>query len=51
MNTNKIDEKLINEILSYLATRPYQEVMNLIPRLQQVEKIVEEKKEEKKKVK
>jgi hypothetical protein len=38
----KISENIINSVLAYLATRPYQEVANLINAIHQdVEPIVE----------
>lgn len=35
----KIDEKLLNALLQYLATRPYAEVHEAIRALQNLEKI------------
>jgi len=46
----KITEKTLQATLNYLATKPYQEVANLIFDIQRVERIEEkEAKEEKKK--
>lgn len=35
----KIDENLANELLNYIATKPYKEVVVLIQKLQSLEKI------------
>jgi len=39
----KINEKLVNSILQYLASKPYAEVAGLIQELQKVEEIKEKK--------
>ena len=48
MKHYKVEEKTINDILNYLAGRPYHEVFQLIPQLQ-LPKIEEIKEEEEKK--
>lgn len=37
-----ITEELANKILTYLGTRPYAEVMELVPHLQQIKPIIKE---------
>jgi hypothetical protein len=46
MNTYKIDEKVVNEILTYLSNRPFNEVASIISRLTVIEKIVEQKEQQ-----
>lgn len=46
MNTYKIDEKFVNEILTYLSNRPFNEVASIISRLTVIEKIVEQKEQQ-----
>jgi len=41
----KIDEKLANTVLQYLASRPYVEVFQLVEALKTLEKCTPEKKE------
>lgn len=43
----EITEELANKVLSYLATRPYQEVASLINEVQTIKPIDNEKKQNK----
>ncbi len=47
----KIKEEVLQAVLNYLAKQPYAETFQLIAGLQQVEKVEEPKKEDKKEVK
>jgi hypothetical protein len=46
MKTFKISEELINAILGYLGTQPYQTVAPLIQKIMSEVKLIEEKPEE-----
>jgi hypothetical protein len=46
----KIKIELAQAVLNYLAGRPYGEVFELVQKLQKLEKIIEEKKDETKTV-
>jgi hypothetical protein len=48
MNSYIIDEQTVQAILSYLAQRPYSEVVNGIQALQNLKKIEEDERKDKK---
>jgi len=48
MKTFKLTEQLGQELLNYLASRPYAEVFQLVQKLQTLEEIKEDKEKEKK---